>query len=97
MSANTPSSEPSAEDDEAGLQRTLAAEAVAEGGGGEQQPGEDEAVGVDDPLDVGVVAPMPPSLGGICSVGSATLSTVLPTMTMISDAHSTASVFHRRA
>ena len=39
---------------------------------------------------------MPPSLGGSCSVGSATLSTVLPTMTMTSDAHSTASVFQRR-
>ena len=45
------------EDHEAGLQRTLAAEAVAEGGGGEQQPGEHEAVGVDDPLDVGVRRP----------------------------------------
>jgi hypothetical protein len=43
------------------------------------------------------VAPMPPSLVGSCSVGSATLSTVLPTMTMTSDAHSTASVFQRRS
>ena len=86
------------EDDEAGLQRALAAEAVAEGGGGEQQPGEHEAVGVDDPLDVGVRWPRcHPRSAGFCSVGSATLSTVLPTMTMISEAHSTASVFQRRA
>ena len=42
------------EHDEAGLQGALAAEAVAEGGGGEQQAGEDQAVGVDDPLHLGV-------------------------------------------
>ena len=38
------------EHDEARLQGALAAEAVAEGGGREQQAGEDQAVGVDDPL-----------------------------------------------
>ena len=35
---------------EADEQRALAAEAVAEGAGGEQQPGEHQGVGVDDPL-----------------------------------------------
>ncbi|MEZ5137592.1 MAG: hypothetical protein R2711_02070 [Acidimicrobiales bacterium] len=38
------------EDDEAGLEGALAAEAVAEGAGGEQEPGEHERVGVDHPL-----------------------------------------------
>ena len=83
-----------AEHDEARLQRTLAAEAVAEGAGGEQQAGEHEAVGVDDPLQLGVAWRRAAS--GRASVGRATLSTVLPTMTMISDAHSTARVFQRR-
>ena len=41
------------EQDEAGLQGALAAEAVAEGAGGEQHPGEHEGVGVDHPLEVG--------------------------------------------
>jgi hypothetical protein len=41
------------EDDEAGLQRALAAVAVAEGAGDEQQAGEDEEVGVDHPLQDG--------------------------------------------
>ena len=54
---------PEAEDDEAGLQRALAPEAVAERGGREQQPGEHQAVGVDDPLDVGVGRP-DAALGG---------------------------------
>ena len=45
-----------------------------------------------------LLAPSPPnSSGGFCSVGSATLSTVLPMMTISSDVHSTASVFHRRS
>ena len=38
------------EEHEAELQGALAAEAVAEGAGGEQQPGEDQRVGVDHPL-----------------------------------------------
>ena len=33
-------------------ERALAAEAIAEGAGGEQQAGEDEHVGVDDPLQL---------------------------------------------
>ena len=41
------------EQDEADLQGALAAEAVAEGAGGEEQPGEDEGVGVDHPLQGG--------------------------------------------
>ena len=42
-----------AEDHEAELQRALAAEPVAEGTGGQQDAGEDEGVGVDDPLQLG--------------------------------------------
>ena len=57
VSANTPSKRAEAEDDQAGLQRTLTTEAVAEGRRGEQQSGEHEPVGVDDPLDVGVRRP----------------------------------------
>ena len=44
--------EPSAEDDQPGGQGALAAEAVAEAAGGQQQPGEHEHVGVDDPLQL---------------------------------------------
>ena len=44
-----------------------------------------------------LLAPRPPNSSGRCSVGSATLSTVLPMMTISSDVHSTASVFHRRS
>ena len=40
------------EHDEAADERPLAAEAVAEGAGGEQQPGEQDGVGVDDPLEL---------------------------------------------
>ena len=45
------------EDDDAGAQRQLAAEAVAEAAGGEQQAGEHEGVAVDDPLDLAVGRP----------------------------------------
>ena len=41
-----------AEHDEADEQHLLAAEPVAEQAGGEQQPGEDERVGVDRPLQL---------------------------------------------
>ena len=41
-----------AEHGEPDEQRALAAEAVAEAAGGEHQPGEDEVVGVDDPLQL---------------------------------------------
>ena len=44
-----------AEDEQPDGERALAAEAVAEGAGREQQAGEDEGVGVDDPLQ-GAVA-----------------------------------------
>ena len=57
VSANTPSSEPSPKITRPACKRALAAEAVAERGGGEQQAGEHEPVGVDDPLDVGVRRP----------------------------------------
>ena len=53
-SASAPSDRAGGEDEQAGLQGALAAEAVAERGGGEQQAGEDQAVGVDDPLHLGV-------------------------------------------
>src|SRR5205807_2134104 len=43
-----------AEDGEADVESALAPEAVAQGSAREQQPGEDEAVGVDDPLQLGV-------------------------------------------
>ena len=43
-------SEPDRNTDEAGLQRALAPEAVADGSGGQQHAGEHEAVGVDHPL-----------------------------------------------
>ena len=46
-----------AEDGEADREAALAAEAVAERAGGEQQAGEDEHVGVDDPLQLGAGAP----------------------------------------
>ena len=55
-----------AEDDEAGAEGAAAAEAVAEGAGGQQQPGEDEDVAVDDPLQVaaaGLRGPSPGSAG----------------------------------
>ena len=95
LSANAPSSRADGEDDEADLQRALAAEAVAERAGGEEQAGEDERVGVDDPLQLGVRG-AETARSRRCSVGSATLSTVLPTMTMISDVQRTARIFHRR-
>ena len=80
------------EDDQAELQRALAAEAVAERAGGEQQPGEHERVGGDDPLQL--------RLGGAAaratSVGMATLRLELPTKTISRLRHSTASVHHRR-
>ena len=41
------------EEDQADLQRALAPEAVAEGAGGEEHPGEHQGVGVDHPLEVG--------------------------------------------
>ena len=47
-------SDAEAEDRQAGLQRALAAEPVAEGAGRQQQAGEDEGVGVDDPLELGL-------------------------------------------
>ena len=59
------------EDDEAGLQRALAAEAVAERGGGEQQAGEDQAVGVDDPLDLGVAGAEAAELGRAAAASAA--------------------------
>ena len=42
------------EDDDADAQRPLAAEAVAEAAGGQQQAGEHERVAVDDPLELAV-------------------------------------------
>ena len=45
------------EHDQAALQGPLAAEAVAEGTGGEEQAGEDQRVGVDHPLQLGVAGP----------------------------------------
>ena len=50
--ANAESSEPSAEHDHAELQRALAAEAVTEAAGGEQQAREHERVRVDHPLEL---------------------------------------------
>ena len=50
--ATADSAEPSAEDREAEVQRPAAAEAVTERAGREQQAGEDEHVGVDDPLEL---------------------------------------------
>jgi hypothetical protein len=42
------------EHDQPELQRTLAPEAVAEGAGRKEQAGEDDGVGVDDPLELGL-------------------------------------------
>ena len=50
--ANADGHRADAEDHEADLEGAAAAEAVAEAAGGEQQAGEDEGVGVDDPLEV---------------------------------------------
>ena len=49
------------EDGQPGLEGALAAEAVADGAGRQEQPGEHEGVGVDDPLE--------PGLGGVEGVG----------------------------
>ena len=81
------------EDDEPELQRALASEAVADRAGGEQQAGEHERVGGDDPLQLrvgGVRAPRD-------SVGMATFRLELPTKTISRLRQSTASVHHRRA
>ena len=95
LSAKTPRSDPSPKTTRAGLQGSLAAETVTESGGREQQTGEHEAVGIDDPLDVGVRCPDATCRRHLQRRQS-DLSTVLPTMTMMSEAHSTARVFHRR-
>ena len=47
---NVAYAEPSAEQHDAGLHEALAAEPIAEGAGGEEHAGEDQRVGVDDPL-----------------------------------------------
>ena len=49
---NADSSRADAEDDEADGEEAVAAEPVAEAAGGEQQTGEHEGVGVDDPLQL---------------------------------------------
>ena len=69
----------------------LAPEAVAERAGGEQQAGEHDRVGVDDPLQLR-------ALGAEVSTidGSATLRIVLSMLMTISERHSTASVHQRR-
>ena len=54
-SAKAPSSEPSGEHGEPAEQCPLAAEAVADRAGREQQAGEHDRVRVDDPLQVGGV------------------------------------------
>ena len=51
-SASAASAEVSAEHDQADLHHALAPEPVAEAAGGEQQPGEHQDVGVDDPLQL---------------------------------------------
>ena len=83
---------PDAEHHEADEQRLLAPEAVAERAGGEQQPGEHEGVGVDDPLQAGgagaEVAP--------AGVGRATFSDDTAITTITSDRHSTPSRNHLR-
>ena len=84
------------EHDETALQRALASEPVAERGGREEQAGEDERVRVDEPLDLRVRGAEAADVLRLCSVGSATLSTVLPMMTMTSDVQRTARIFHRR-
>ena len=75
----------------------VAAEAVAEAAGGEQQAGEDEHVGVDDPLQLaGRRAEAALGSSGWASVGSATLRIVLSSVITIRLMQSTSSVSHRR-
>ena len=79
------------EQDDADLQRALAAEAVAEAAGRQQQAGEHEGVGVDDPLDLAV--------GGVrgrsISDGIATLRIVLSITMISSERHSVARINQR--
>ena len=72
-----------AEQHEAGHQHALAADPVADDAEGEQQAGEDERVGVDRPLKLGLAGAEAARSTGLAMVLSATLSTVL-SMTMAS-------------
>ena len=81
-----------AEDGQADGEAAFAAEAVAEGAGGEEQAGEDEHVRVDDPLQLGARL----RRGRSRSVGSATLRMVLSSPITSSDAERTTSVHQRR-
>ena len=81
-----------AEEDEADLHGALAAEAVPDAAAGQQQAGEGEAVGVDDPLqrgDRGAEMRL--------SVGSATLTIVLSTTTRNTLRHRTGRISQRRS
>ena len=79
------------EDGETECERALAAEAVAERAGGEQQTGEDEHVRVDDPLQLGAGR----AEVAARSVGSATLRMVLSSPMTSSDAERTTRVHQR--
>ena len=81
-----------AEDDKPDLQRPRPAEAVAEGAHRQQQPGEDEDVGIDDPLELGGRAPKVRWI-----VGRATLRTVLSSPMSTRLRQSTPRVHQRRA
>ena len=71
-------------------ERAVAAVAVAEAAGDEQQAGERERVGVDDPLEVWLDAPRSRAI-----VGSAML-TIVPSMTTASsERHRTARTVQR--
>ena len=80
-----------AEHDEAELQRALATEPVAEGAGREQHAGEDQGVGVEDPLQLGAGRPR------LCwMLGMATFSELTATTIITRLMHSVPRISHRR-
>ena len=88
---NAAPSDADSENNQADQEEPLAPKPVSQAAAGEQQPGEDHGVGVDDPLQL--------ARRGVqdrTRVGSATLRIVLSTLTMRAAAHTTMSVVQRR-
>ena len=85
-----------AEDGETDRQEAVAAEPVTEASRGEQQAGEHQRVGVDDPLQLAGRRPEAALALGWARVGSATLRIVLSSVITIRLMQRTSSVSHRR-
>ena len=79
------------EGQQAGQERPLAADPVGQASRGQQQPGEDQRVGIDDRLELARRRARSRT-----SVGSATFRTVLSRLTISRETQSTASASHRR-